>query len=445
MRATIETYHNRLERVALGSVTRTSPAYYTLLLFLLGVIGWGLYAYYVQLRYGLITLGTRDTVVWGMYIVNFIFFIGISYAGTLVSAILRLTHAGWRAPITRIAEIIAVVGLMIGAILPVIDLGRPDRVWHLLVYGRFQSPLLWDIVAITTYLVGGLIYLYLPLIPDFALMRDRLTEDASGLKRRLYSLLAVGWKDLPEQRQWLEKGMGLMAVLIIPLAVSVHTVVGFIFSMTLRPGWNSTIYGIYFVIGAIFSGTAILIITMAILRRIYHLEEYITEKHFRYVSYLFLTLLLFYAYLTFSEFLTAGYKLEGEEKSLLALLLLGKDAIWFWTFVIGGLLIPGLLLVFPKGHTMAKVIVASILVGVSMWIKRFIIVVPTLQVPLMPFEFGNYTPTWVEISVTAALVAAFVFLFALAIKAFPILSVWEVQHEAQKDAPHPKEDIRRLR
>jgi len=429
-----ESFSERLERVVFSSLTQTSNLYRISVVALLAVIGWALYAYIVQLRYGLIAIGTNDMVPWGLYIVNFVFFIGISYAGTLVSAVLRLTNAGWRTPITRMAEVIAVVALLLGAILPIIDLGQPLRVWHILAYGRFQSPLLWDIVAITTYMVGSLVYLYLPLIPDFAIMRDRLDPGASGLKHRVYSLLSVGWRNVPEQRHRLERGMGTMAVLIIPLAVSVHTVVAFIFSMTSRPGWNSTIYGVYFVVGAIFSGTAVLLVVMAAFRKAYHLEEYITEKHFRYIGYMLLALLLGYFYLTFTEYLTPGYKLHIEEKHLLELVLLGSNAIWFWLFMIGGIFVPFLLIVFSRIRTIPMIVTAAALVALGMWIKRFIIVIPTLEVPLMPFDFGTYTPTWVELSISAGLVAAFVLLMMLAVKAFPIVSIWEVAEEAEKEA-----------
>ena len=432
----VESYSERLERVVLHPLFHTRRGYYFFVLFLLAVVAWGFYAYYNQVRYGLTVTGMGDVVIYGFYIVNFVFFIGISYAGALVSAILRLTKAGWRTPITRIAELIAVGGLTDGAIQPIIDLGRPDRVWHIFAYGRFQSPLLWDIIAIITYLVGSFIYLYLPLIPDFALIRDRLGQGTSTFKRRFYTLFALGWRNGVEQRQRLEKAIGIMAILIIPLAVSVHTVVAFIFSTTLRPGWNSTIYGIYFVIGAVFSGTAVLLIAIAIFRKVYHLEEYITEKHFRNLGYLLLVLLLTYFYLTFTEYLTVGYKLEGGEKELLKLVVLGRNAPWFWLFFISSIVVPAVLIIFSRRKTIPLVVTAAVLVVIGMWLKRFIIVVPTLQVPLMPFEFGTYTPTWVEISIGAATLAGFVLMFTLAAKFIPSISIWEVTSDSEGE-PSP--------
>jgi molybdopterin-containing oxidoreductase family membrane subunit len=297
---------------------------------------------------------------------------------------------------------------------------------------------LWDIVSITSYLTGSLIYLYLPLIPDLASMRDRLGRGASALKRKAYTFLALGWKNTPGQRQRLEKAISIMAVTIIPIAVSVHTVVSFVFSMTLRPGWDSTIFGIYFVIGAIFSGIASILIVMAIFRKLYHLEEYITEKHFRNLSYLLLTTLILYLYLTISEYLTVGYKLEVEEKHLLIILMFGKNALWFWLFVLSGIVVPAFLILFRRGRTIPRIVTASVLINVGMWLKRFVIVIPSLQVPLMPFEFGAYTPTWVEWSITAAAFAAFILIFAIFAKLIPVISIWEVAEETETVAsPQP--------
>ncbi len=440
----IEGYQERLERTVLNPLTQTSTGYYAFILFLLTVVAWGLYAYIVQLRYGLLATGMRDVVMWGLYLVNFVFFIGISHAGTLISAILRVTHAGWRTPVTRLAELITVVALMIGALMPIIDLGHPDRVWHLIVYGRFQSPLLWDIIAITSYLTGSLLYLYLPLIPDLALMRDRLGRGASAFKRKVYTFLAVGWRNTPQQRRRLDRAISIMAITIIPIAISVHTVVSFVFSMTLRPGWDSTIFGIYFVIGAIFSGIASILIVMAIFRKFYHLEEYISAKHFRLLSYLLLTTLFLYLYLTISEYLTVGYKLEVEEKHLLTILMLGKNALWFWFFVLAGMVAPVFLILFRRWRTIPRIVTAAVLINVGMWIKRFIIIIPSLQVPLMPFEFGAYTPTWVEWSITAGAFAGFILIFALFAKFIPTISIWEVAEEAETPTSPPGKEVSRL-
>ena len=267
---------------------------------LLAVMAWAGYAYYVQLRDGLVVTGLRNYVFWGIYMTNFVFFIGISHAGTLISAILRVTGAEWRRPITRMAEAITVFALLIGAPMIIIDMGRPDRIPNLLGFGRLQSPILWDLISITTYISGSLMYLYLPMIPDLAECRDRLT-DAPAWKRMIYRVLSLGWRGGEEQKRRLERGVAIMAVLIIPVAVSVHTVVSWIFGMTLRPGWHSTVFGPYFVVGAIFSGIAAILLAMTIFRRVYHLEAYLQEKHFRYLGMLLLVMDVIYIYFTMSE------------------------------------------------------------------------------------------------------------------------------------------------
>ncbi len=423
----------RLENTVYRPLTRTSLTWYAWSGFLALVVVWGLYAYSVQLRHGLIETGMRDVVIWGFYITNFIFFIGISHAGTLISAILRVSQAEWRRPVTRMAEVITVVALMTGAIMPIIDMGRPERIPNLILYGRIGSPLIWDIVAITTYLTGSLIYLYLPLIPDIALARDRLKGTTSRLRWKLYSILSAGWRDLPEQRRRLERALGIMMILIIPIAVSVHTVVSWIFGMTLRAGWNSTIFGPYFVVGAIFSGTAAIITVMYIFRRVYHLDEYITEKHFRYLGYLMLALGLIYTYFTFSEYLTTGYKLVEVDKLLLEAVLRGTYAPFFWSFAIGGVIIPIFIIALPWTRTIPLIVLASVLVNIGMWLKRYVIVVSSLALPLMPYDWGVYYPTWVEISITVGAFAGFALAFMLFAKVFPIISVWEVKEGWERE------------
>jgi molybdopterin-containing oxidoreductase family membrane subunit len=211
------------------------------------------------------------------------------------------------------------------------------------------------------------------------------------------------------------------------VAVSVHTVVSWIFGMTLREGWNSTIFGPYFVVGAIFSGIAGIIVVMAAFRRAYHLEEFITAKHFRYLGSLLLVLGLLYAYFTASEYITIGFKLRVGDDALLSALLVGRYAPLFWTFAIGGTVVPILLLAFRRTRTIPGIVTAAVLVNVGMWLKRFVIVVPSMALPLMPWEWGTYRPTWVEWSITAAAFAAFALVFIVLARLVPVVSLWEVQ------------------
>jgi len=243
---------SKREEHLLSTLTEASPRFYVWMAFLLAVVAWGLYAYVHQIRDGLVVTGMRDQVSWGLYITNFVFFIGISHAGTLISAILRVTNTEWRRPITRLAEAITVFALCIGAPMVIVDLGRPERMLNLLRYGRIQSPILWDVLSVSTYLTGCAIYLYLPMIPDVGMLAEK--SELPAWRRRLYKKLSLGWTGSPTQWALLERSITVMAVMIIPLAVSVHTVVSWIFAMTLRPGWNSSIFGPYFVVGAPFGG-----------------------------------------------------------------------------------------------------------------------------------------------------------------------------------------------
>ncbi len=221
-------------------------------------------------------------------------------------------------------------------------------------------------------------------------------------------------------------------IVIIPIAVSVHTVVSWIFGMTLRVGWNSTIFGLLFVAGAIFSGIATLIVIMAVLRKVYHLEEYITEKHFVNLGYLLAAFTLIMMYINASEYLTKGFKLEEGEEFLFQQLFLGQFAGLYWFYFIGGLLIPGMLILIKRTRTIAGVVTAAVLVDLAMFSERYFIVISGMRVPLMPYEPFDYTPTSVEWSIFAAGVAFFVLLIALFVKVFPIMAVWEVVEERER-------------
>src|SRR3990172_6048306 len=371
----LSTWRERLEETALAPVTKTSRAYYLWVAFLLLVIAWGVYAYSVQLRDGLVVTGMRDRISWGLYITTFVFFIVISHAGTLISAILRVTQAKWRTPVTRMAEFITVVALICGAMFVLVDLGRPDRALNVIMHGRWQSPIIWDLISITTYLTASIVYLGLPMVQDLALFRDRLAGRGPAWRVWVYRVGAVGWQGGASQKRSLGAAIGVMMILIIPIAVSVHTVVSWIFAMTLRVPWNSTIFGAFFVAGAIFSGIAMLIILMAVLRKVYHLEEYITEKHFVYLGYLLTAMALIMIYGNLSEFITVGYKLEGEGEFHFRQLFLGQFAGFYWYYFVGGLVLPGVLVLLPWTRNIRGVVAAAVLVAVAMWVERDFIVV----------------------------------------------------------------------
>jgi len=410
----------------LEPLVKTTWKYYIILLFFLSGTVWALINYYIQISSGLIVTGLRDTVFWGLYITNFVFFIGISHAGTLISAILRVTHAEWRRPITRMAEYITVMAISIGALYPLIDLGRLDRALIFIpLFGRIQSPIVWDFISITTYLIGSTTYLYLPLIPDLALSRDKL-KNVSKIKRWLYEKLSINWVGTEEQKRLLEKAIGIMAIIIIPVAVSVHTVVSWIFAMTFREGWRSTIFGPYFVVGAILSGIATIILIMAIFRKAYGLERYVTEKHFIYLAYMMVATDLFYIYLMLNEYLTTGYIWGINESRLLSSLYSGEFAIYFWAMVFT-LVIPVFMVAIPKTRNIPSIVIASILVNISMWLKRFVIIVPSLYAaPLPQTTFFVYIPSLPELSIALGGFFGFGLMLTIFSKLFPLISIWEV-------------------
>ena len=407
--------------------------------------GWGWYATIIvsslvmlaaagalgyQFRNGLGVWGINRPVFWALDITNFVFWIGISHAGTLISAILRVTGAEWRRPVTRCAEAITVFALMIGAMFPIIHLGRPWFFYWLVPYPNerglwpnFRSPLAWDFFAINTYLMGSIIYLYLPLIPDLALLKSK----SSGLLRKFYGALSLGWSGTALQWDRLERAVRVMAVIIIPVAVSVHTIVSWDFAMTIRPMWHSTMFGPYFVAGAIFSGIAALILAMAIIRRVFHLEQYLRPIHFNNLGLLLLTMSLIWFYFTFGEYLTAWYGNEPEEMAVFNSKISGSYAPLFWASVICCFIIPAPLLAIKRLRTIKGTMIASALIVVGMWLERFLIIVPSLGHKYLPYTFATYRPQPVEIIIAIATFAAMTLLYVLFAKFVPIISIWELK------------------
>lgn len=402
---------------------------------LLTVIAAAAVAYSYQLAKGLKVTAMREYISWGVYIANFVFFIGISHAGTLISAILRVTNAEWRRSVTRVAEAITVFALMVGAPMVLIDMGRIDRILNIVYHGRLNSPLLWDVCSICTYLTGSFTFLYVAMIPDFAILAKRGSPGRKpSFLQRFYRTASIGYSGTPEQKHLLERAMHAMSVIIIPVAVSVHTVVSWIFGMTLRPGWHSTIFGPYFVVGAIYSGTAALIVAMVVFRWAYHLENLITMRQFRALSALLMALTVVYLYFTLAEYLTSWYGGEAVDRRLLHVLMgQGPYGITWWGVVAGCFFLPALLLiipiVFPNKLSLRRLVIASILINIGMWLKRYLIIVPTLLTPYIPAEAAgitpHYNPTWVEWTITAGAFAVFFLLFTLFAKIFPIVSMWE--------------------
>jgi molybdopterin-containing oxidoreductase family membrane subunit len=415
------------ERILLMPLVRTTRVFWLWAAAMVAVTLWGAFAYSYQLRHGLGSTGLNTPEYWGIYIICFVFFIGISHAGTLISAILRVANAEWRRSITRSAEFITVLVIGFGAVQPIIDLGRPDRVLNVMLHSQPLSPLLWDVMSIGLYFTASSVYLYVPMIPDLARIRDL------GLRPRLlYSFLAIGYRDTPEGRASLEKIIAVLAVVVIPIAVSVHTVIGWIFALTLRPMWHSTIFGPYFVMGAIFSGIAALIIAMTILRRVYNLQAYFKDVHFNNMGILLLIMSVLWFYFTFAENLTVWYGGEEAELATLHSKLTGEFAVPFWLMVLTCFFIPFALMARRATRGVTGTTIASISVVIGMWFERFNIVVPTSLHPRVDLPKLHYVPSWVELSIMAGTFSGFILVYMVATKFFPIISLWEIAEGREK-------------
>lgn len=422
------------DAVAFYPIYKSGKRFYIVLAVLLAVIFLAKSMFIRQYLLGLGVTGLNNQAYWGIFMVNFVFWIGISHAGTLISAILRLANAQWRRPVTRMAEVITAIVLMIGGIFPAIHVGRPDRLINLFIYGRYQSPFLWDITAIMTYFTASLTYLFLPMIPDMAMMRDKGTKF-----KWLYTILAWGYEGTERQKHVLEKAITIMMVLVIPVAVAVHSVIAYLFSMTVLPAWHSTIFGPYFVAGAIFSGTAALIIVMIALRKIYHLEGYLKEIHFKHLGTILLIMSLTWAYFTFSEYLTTFYPHEHHEMRVFWYKLTGEYAFYFWGMVVCNFVIPLLLLTFKKDIT--GICIASIFVVIGMWLERLNIIIPSLVNPRLPYPTGSYMPSATEILIFVGSFALFCLGYLLYARFFPLITVWEVQEEREHGVEEAKKQM----
>ncbi len=404
--------------------------------FLIAVLLLGVFALYWQVSRGHIVTGMRDNVVWGVYIVNFIFFMGISYAGALISGALHLFHAGWRKPIIRMAEFITIISLLIGPVFIMLCIGRLDRLPNLILFGRIQSPITWDVIAISTDIIGCILFLYLALLRDLGKMRDFTELKVPKWKKNLYKTLALGYTGTEEQQIRLKKATDIMAGMVIAIAIIVYSVLAWIFSVTLQPGWHSTIFGPYFVIAAVYSGTGVLIVAMYFFRRVYHLEEYITIKHFVNVGVIMLVLAAFFGYFTFSEYLTKWYGSEKNDEQLIKILFDDYYLMFIFSNYIG-VLVPLIVVGFRKLRTINNITIAAFIVIVALWFNRYLIVVPTLESPYLPIQdaraaWANYSATWVEWSLTAAGVAMFCLLFTLASKIIPIVQVSDLKEEPKE-------------
>jgi molybdopterin-containing oxidoreductase family membrane subunit len=333
-----------------------------------------------------------------------------------------------------------VFSITVAGLFPFIHLGRNWVVHYFLPYPNqrglwpnFRSALLWDVTAITTYLIGSTLFLYLGMLPDLAVARDR----ASGWRKQVYAVLAMGWRG--SAHEWLvyRKASTLMAALIIPVAVSVHSIVAWDFAVTVVPGWHSTIFPPYFVIGAITSGVAAVITLMIIIRRVFHLEEYLTPLHFDNMGKLLLVICLLWSYAYFVEVNITWYAHEPIEWEVFSFMS-SRYTPQLLIMLLGNSLLPITAMCFKRlRRSIGVMLVVSLMVNVAMFIERFLIIVPSLSHKNMPFVWGSYSPSWVEISVNLAALAGFALLYTLFAKLFPIMALTDVRELEVREAHIP--------
>ncbi|HEX5608335.1 MAG TPA: NrfD/PsrC family molybdoenzyme membrane anchor subunit [Candidatus Binatia bacterium] len=380
---------------------------------------------------GIGLFGVMIPVAWGWAIVNFVWWIGIGHAGTLISAILLLLRQKWRQSINRFAEAMTLFAVACAGIFPLIHLGRPWFAYWLFPYPstmgiqpQFRSPLVWDVFAVSTYFTVSLLFWFLGLIPDLATLRDRSTR---RVPRFIYGMLAMGWRGSAVHWHRYESAYLLLAGLATPLVVSVHTVVSFDFAVALVPGWHSTIFPPYFVAGAIYSGFA-MVLTIAIpLRKLYGLEDFITLRHLKNMGIVMLATGMIVAYGYLMETFMAWYSGDLFEKYMMMNRMFGPYGWLYWLLILFNILIPQALWVRSLQTNPWVLFFIAIAVNIGMWLERYVIVVVSLHRDFMPSAWGMYSGTIFDYGVFVGTIGLFVALLFLFIRLLPMISIFEMR------------------
>jgi len=398
----------------------------------------GAYAYYRQLRYGLVVTHMRDYVSWGIYISNFVFFVAISLVGSLITAVLRLLGVKWGSPLTRIAEMIAVAGIIFASLIIIVDMGSPERFYNLFLYGRIQSPIIWDVIVITTYFFISLLLLYYPLLPHIKILL-RFKQNSGKRLYKFYTFIGSFWKGTHKQYLLSKTAITTLCITIVPVAFTIHTVTAWLFATTYRPGWDSTNFGAYFIAGAFLVGAGAVAIAMYVFRRAYHLEKYITESHFDKMGKILVLLALIYLYFNVNEFLTPFFKMKESEAAYLNGLFSGPFAFIFWFAISTNIVLPVIILLFKKGRKPLPMFIVGIMVVVGAWFKRYLIVTPTLLHPFLPMHdvpesYHHYFPSWEEWAITMGSLAGTLLIITILARIFPIIPIQETINEHHETA-----------
>lgn len=410
---------------------------------LLGLV-FGAVSWIHQLKTGLGVAGYVPPIGWAVYITDFVFWVGIAHSGTLISAILFLFRAQFRTSVYRIAETMTVFAVMTAGLFPLIHLGRVWYFYYLIPYPNerllwpnFRSPLVWDFFAISTYFTISALFLYIGLVPDLAVARDR----ATGWRKKFYSALSLGWQGSDTQWRHYNRAYLFLAGLATPLVLSVHSVVSWDFAVGIVPGWHSTIFAPYFVAGAIFSGVAMVITLTVPLRKAFHLEDYISTDHLDKLAKLLLltSLIVFYAYAV--EFFIAWYSGSQFERAIFWDRVTGQYAWAGWIMYTCNCFIP-MTLWFKRVRTSwFWMFIVSIFVNIGMWFERFVIIIQSLAHEFMPYMWDYYTPTWVEWGITVGSFAWFFMWFLLFIKFMPSMAIAELKELLPPRLKRQKEEL----
>ena len=391
--------------------------------------------------------GIRIPAAWGFAIVNFVWWIGIGHAGTLISAFLLLLHQRWRTSINRFAEAMTIFAVMCAGMFPLLHMGRPWMFYYLLPYPnpmwlwpQFRSPLVWDVFAVSTYFTVSLLFWFVGLIPDLATLRDRAKSKAT---RIIYGILSMGWRGSAVHWSRYETASLLLAGLCTPLVVSVHTVVSFDFTIALVPGWHSTIFPPYFVAGAIYSGFAMVLALAIPLRKYYHLEDLVTARHLDIMAKVMLATGLIVAYGYAMETFMAYYSGDPFERDMMSNRMFGPYSAVYWTLIATNLIIPQALWSKKIRRNTFVLFCISLVINLGMWLERFVIVVVSLSRDFTPSAWGMYYPTKWDWATFAGTVGLFFTLFYLFLRYLPMISIVEVRslvHETSEEGAHAAAD-----
>jgi Ni/Fe-hydrogenase subunit HybB-like protein len=375
--------------------------------------------------------GVNIPVAWGWAIINFVWWIGIGHAGTLISAVLLLLEQEWRTSINRFAEAMTLFAVACAGLYPILHLGRPWVFYWLFPYPdtmglwpQWRSPLVWDVFAISTYALISLLFWYIGLIPDLAVLRDRAKGRAA---RIVYGLLAMGWRGSARHWHNYETAYRLLAGVATPLVVSVHTVVSFDFTVAVVPGWHSTIFPPYFVAGAIYSGFAMVLTLTLPLRKVFGLEDFITTRHLENMAKVMLATGLIVAYGYAMETFMSFYAGNQYERSMIMNRMTGPYRYYYWSLILANVLVPQALWLRRARRSPIALFVIAMFINVGMWLERYIIVVTSLHRDFLPASWGMYSGTEWDIATFLGSIGLFLSLLFLFIRFLPMISIFEMR------------------